>query len=114
MEEIIVKEENNIRIDIYLANKKEVSRETIKRWIEEKNVLVNGQSTKPSYKVQENDKISVKPEQVKEISLEAQDIPIEVLYEDNDILVVNKPKGMVVHPANGNPDGTLVNAVMNI
>lgn len=114
MEEIIVKEENNIRIDIYLANKKEVSRETIKRWIEEKNVLVNGQSTKPSYKVQENDKISVKPEQVKEISLEAQDIPIEVLYEDNDILVVNKPKGMVVHPANGNPDGTLVNAVMAI
>lgn len=114
MEEIIVKEENNIRIDIYLANKKEVSRETIKRWIEEKNVLVNGQSTKPSYKVQENDKISVKPEHVKEISLEAQDIPIEVLYEDNDILVVNKPKGMVVHPANGNPDGTLVNAVMAI
>lgn len=114
MEKIIVKEENNIRIDIYLANKKEVSRETIKRWIEEKNVLVNGQSTKPSYKVQENDKISVKPEQVKEISLEAQDIPIEVLYEDNDILVVNKPKGMVVHPANGNPDGTLVNAVMAI
>ena len=114
MEEIIVKEENNIRIDIYLANKKGVSRETIKRWIEEKNVLVNGQSTKPSYKVQENDKISVKPEQVKEISLEAQDIPIEVLYEDNDILVVNKPKGMVVHPANGNPDGTLVNAVMAI
>ena len=114
MEEIIVKEENNIRIDIYLANKKGVSRETIKRWIEEENVLVNGQSTKPSYKVQENDKISVKPEQVKEISLEAQDIPIEVLYEDNDILVVNKPKGMVVHPANGNPDGTLVNAVMAI
>lgn len=114
MEKIIVKEENNIRIDIYLANKKEVSRETIKRWIEEKNVLVNGQSTKPSYKVQENDKISVKPEQVKEISLEAQDIPIEVLYEDEDILVVNKPKGMVVHPANGNPDGTLVNAVMAI
>ncbi len=114
MEKIIVKEENNIRIDIYLANKKEVSRETIKRWIEEKNVLVNGQSTKPSYKVQENDKILVKPEQVKEISLEAQNIPIEVLYEDEDILVVNKPKGMVVHPANGNPDGTLVNAVMAI
>lgn len=114
MEEIIVKEENNIRIDIYLANKKEVSRETIKRWIEEKNVLVNGKPTKPSYKVQENDKILVKPEQVKEISLEAQDIPIEVLYEDEDILVVNKPKGMVVHPANGNPDGTLVNAVMAI
>lgn len=114
MEEIIVKEENNIRIDIYLANKKEVSRETIKRWIDEKNVLVNGKPTKPSYKVQENDKISVKPEKVKEISLKAQDIPIEVLYEDEDILVVNKPKGMVVHPANGNPDGTLVNAVMAI
>ena len=114
MEELIVKEENNVRIDIYLANKKEVSRETIKRWIEEKNVLVNGKTTKPSYKVQENDIITVTPEQIKEISLEAQDIPIEVLYEDDDILVVNKPKGMVVHPANGNPDGTLVNAVMAI
>ena len=114
MEELIVKEENNVRIDIYLANKKEVSRETIKRWIEEKNVLVNGKTTKPSYKVQENDIITVTPELIKEISLEAQDIPIEVLYEDDDILVVNKPKGMVVHPANGNPDGTLVNAVMAI
>ncbi len=50
----------------------------------------------------------------KEIALEAQEIPIDVLYEDNDIIVVNKPKGMVVHPANGNPDGTLVNAVMAI
>ena len=114
MEELIVKEENNVRIDIYLANKKEVSRETIKRWIEEKNVLVNGKTTKPSYKVQENDIITVTPELIKEISLEAQDIPIEVLYEDDDILVVNKPKGMVVHPANVNPDGTLVNAVMAI
>ena len=112
MEELIVKEGNNSRIDIYLAKQKEVSRETIKRWIEEKNVLVNGKATKPSYKVQENDIILVKPEEIKEISLEAQDIPIEVLYEDDDILVVNKPKGMVVHPANGNPDGTLVNAVM--
>ncbi len=54
----------------------------------------------------------MEPEEIKDIELKAQDIPLEVLYEDNDILVVNKPKGMVVHPANGNPDGTLVNAVM--
>lgn len=60
------------------------------------------------------DKIYINKPEAKEISIKAQDIPIEILYEDNDIIVVNKPKGMVVHPANGNPDGTLVNAVMSI
>ena len=62
----------------------------------------------------ENDKVEVEIPEVKEVSIEAQDIPVEVLYEDNDIIVVNKPKGLVVHPANGNPDGTLVNALMKI
>lgn len=100
------------RIDVFLSEKKEISRETAKRWIEQENVRVNDKKVKPSYKIQDNDVISVQPEEVKDIELKAQDIPLEVLYEDNDILVVNKPKGMVVHPANGNPDGTLVNAVM--
>ena len=100
------------RIDVFLSEKKEISRETAKRWIEQENVRVNDKKVKPSYKIQDNDVISVQPEEVKDIELKAQDIPLEVLYEDNDILIVNKPKGMVVHPANGNPDGTLVNAVM--
>ena len=77
-------------------------------------IFVNGKKTKVSYKVQQGDEISIENEEPKEIELKAQNIPIDVLYEDNDIIVVNKPKGMVVHPANGNPDGTLVNAVMAI
>ena len=102
------------RVDTYLAEKTEFSRTNIQRLIENEKILVNGKKTKVSYKVQNNDEISIEKEEPKEVSLEAQDIPIEVLYEDKDIIVINKPKGMVVHPANGNPDGTLVNAVMSI
>lgn len=116
MKEFVVKkEEENNRIDRYLSEKsKDFSRVAIQRWIEEEKVLVNGKKTKPSYKVQENDKISMEEEKPKEIELKAQEIPLEIIYEDNDIIVVNKPKGLVVHPANGNPDGTLVNAIMAI
>lgn len=116
MKEFIVeKEEANKRIDAYLSSKSEdISRVAIQRLIENEKVLVNGKKTKASYKVQENDKITQEEEIAQEISLKAQDIPIEIIYEDNDIIVVNKPKGMVVHPANGNPDGTLVNAIMAI
>lgn len=116
MKEFVVKkEEENNRIDRYLSEKsKDFSRVAIQRWIEEEKVLVNGKKTKPSYKVQENDKISIEEEKPKEIELKAQEIPLEIIYEDNDIIVVNKPKGLVVHPANGNPDGTLVNAIMAI
>ena len=78
------------------------------------HILVNGKNAKVSYKIQENDKISVEIPEPKQIELKAQNIPIEIIYEDSDIIVVNKPKGMVVHPANGNPDGTLVNAIMAI
>ena len=102
------------RIDAYLAEVTEFSRVNIQRLIENEKILVNGRCVKVSYKIQQNDEITIEEEEPKEISLEAQDIPIEVLYEDNDIIVINKPKGMVVHPANGNPDGTLVNAVMAI
>ena len=116
MKEINVKkEEENQRIDSYLSKKSEDnSRMSIQRLIEEEKVLVNGKKTKSSYKVQEGDKISIEDDEPKEILLKAQEIPIEIIYEDNDIIVVNKPKGLVVHPANGNPDGTLVNAIMAI
>ena len=112
---IVNKKEENNRIDTYLTKKKrEVSRVTIQRLIYENKILVNGKKVKGSYKVQENDKITVEEDKPKEILLKAQEIPIEIIYEDDDIIVVNKPKGMVVHPANGNPDGTLVNAIMAI
>lgn len=116
MEKYIVKEgEDGKRIDAYIPTKDtDISRTAVQRMIEEGNILVNGKKIKASYKVAIGDEIQVEKIAPKEISLEAQDIPLEVIYEDNDIIVINKPKGMVVHPANGNPDGTLVNAVMAI
>lgn len=114
MDIIKVKEDSKKRIDAFVAENTEFSRVAVQRLIEEQKILVNGKPTKSSYKVQSGDEIQIEKVEAKEISLEAQDIPLDVLYEDNDIIVINKPKGMVVHPANGNPDGTLVNAVMAI
>ena len=116
METFIVKdEEEKQRIDRYLSEKSDnYSRVAIQRLIEEEKILVNGKKTKASYKVQKDDKITIEKEEPKISKVEPQDIPIEIIYEDEDIIVVNKPKGMVVHPANGNPDGTLVNSLMAI
>ena len=86
----------------------------VQKLLEENNILVNGSIKKSSYKVKMGDKIDITINKPKESKIEAQDIPVEIVYEDADIIVVNKPKGLVVHPANGNPDGTLVNAIMNI
>ncbi len=69
---------------------------------------------KSSLKVKQGDIVEIEEVEAKEIELKAQDIPLDIVYEDSDIIVVNKQKGLVVHPANGNPDGTLVNAIMNI
>lgn len=69
---------------------------------------------KSSTKVKQGDIVEIEEVEAKEIELKPQDIPLDIIYEDNDIIVVNKQKGLVVHPANGNPDGTLVNAIMNI
>lgn len=114
MENIVVELEN-MRLDTYLASKyKDLSRAMVKKLIEQENILVNGKAKKISYKVQKGDIVEVNIPKPKEINLKAEKIPVEIVYEDNDIIVVNKPKGMVVHPANGNPDGTLVNAIMAI
>ena len=91
-----------------------LSRSMIQKLLDDGKILVNGKKEKPSYKTKLNDTIIVEEVVAKEIELKAQDIPVNIIYEDSDIIVVNKPKGMVVHPANGNPDGTLVNAIMNI
>lgn len=116
MKEFIVeKEEIGKRLDAYLSLKNEkISRTMVQKLIEERNILVNGKNPKASYKVSEGDKIILEEVEPKEISLKAQDIAVDIIYEDKDIIVVNKPKGLVVHPANGNPDGTLVNAIMAI
>ena len=111
--EKIVADLENMRLDAYVSSKEiNLSRTNIQRLIEEGNILVNSQKKKISYKVQIGDNIEINIPKAKETSIKAENIPVEVVYEDNDIIVVNKPKGMVVHPANGNPDGTLVNAIM--
>lgn len=69
---------------------------------------------KSSVKVKQGDTVEIEDIEIKQTELKPQEIPLDIIYEDTDIIVVNKPKGLVVHPANGNPDGTLVNAIMNI
>ena len=111
--ENIVSDLENMRLDVYISKKNDnLSRTMIQKLIEDGQILVNGNKKKISYKVQIGDVIQIHIPEPKKTDIKAQNIPIEVIYEDDDILVVNKPKGMVVHPANGNPDGTLVNAVM--
>lgn len=113
MEELIVDQENKERIDKYIAKcLPDLSRVMVQKLIEEKQILVNEKSVKTSYTVQKGDKITITIPEAKETTLKPQDIPLDIVYEDDDILVVNKAKGMVVHPAAGNPEGTLVNAVM--
>lgn len=111
---IVVKEaDEGKRLDSYISTvREELSRMTVKRLVEENKITVNQKYVKPAYLVQQGDIIQIELEEPKETTLKAQNIPISIIYEDKDILVVNKPKGLVVHPANGNPDGTLVNAIL--
>lgn len=90
----------------------EISRTRLQKLIEEGKVKVNGKIEKNSYIVKIGDKILIEEEEPEEIELKPQEIPLDIIYEDNDIIVINKSKGLVVHPGNGNPDHTLVNAVM--
>ncbi len=116
MKQFIVKADlKDLRIDKAISEKYEdLSRTMIQKLMEEEKILVNGKVQKPSYKVKEEDTITIEEIEAKEIELKAQEIPLDIVYEDKDIIVVNKQKGLVVHPANGNPDGTLVNAIMAI
>ena len=102
-----------LRLDKAISMKDEsLSRVAVQRMIDEENILVNEKATKTSYKLKLNDIVTIIKEEPKEVEIKAEDIPLDVIYEDKDILVVNKQKGLVVHPGNGNPDGTLVNAIM--
>ena len=110
MEVEVLREE---RIDKYLAEELGISRSTVKKMIDEGFVLVNGKKAKASLILSETDELFVKDGFIKEASFEAEDIPINIVYEDDDLLVINKKSGMVVHPGNGNTSGTLVNALMH-
>ncbi|WP_458458254.1 RluA family pseudouridine synthase [Pseudobutyrivibrio sp.] len=105
--------DSGIRIDKYLASAlPEKSRSYYQKAIDSGFVLVNGKQIKSKYQTKLGDEIVVSIEPVKEIDIKPEDIPIDILYEDEDVIVVNKPKGMVVHPAPGHYSGTLVNALM--
>ncbi len=111
--ERLVADEQNVRLDAYISKKyDDISRTMVQKLIDEANILVNGKKEKASYKVQLNDVLEISLPEPKEVNIKPENIPIDIVYEDNDIVIVNKPKGLVVHPANGNPDGTLVNAIM--
>ena len=101
------------RIDKVLTTKiSSLSRSRIQELVQDRNILVNGKKVKTSYKVQKNDLVSVSVPKLKPLAVIPEDIPLDIIYEDQDVIVVNKPQGMVVHPAAGHPDHTLVNALL--
>lgn len=110
---IVTKENVGTRLDKFLALVlQDVSRSNIQNIIDEGKVLVNNKEKKSNYKLKEKDFVLVSIPEPKELNVEPENIPIEIMYEDSDIIVVNKPHGMVVHPAPGVYNGTLVNALL--
>lgn len=113
MEEIkVLEEQNNIRIDKYLNDVLEDSRATIQFMIREGHILVNGNSVKNNYKVKTNDIITIEELIPEEVDIKPENIDIDIVYQDDTLLVVNKGYDMVVHPGAGNYSGTLVNAIL--
>jgi 23S rRNA pseudouridine1911/1915/1917 synthase len=111
---IIVEEEmDGERLDAFLAEQVEqLSRSAVKNLINEGQVLVNGAKQKASYHVREGDEISIEIPEPQVLEVKPRDIPLEIIYQDEDLAVINKPKGLVVHPAHGNWDYTMVNALL--
>ncbi len=109
---IIVEDNEGIRIDSYLSEKLELSRSKVQKLIKEDKVKVNGKIVNNSYLVKIDDEIIVDDNLDYSINVEAEDIPLDIVYEDDDLLIINKESGMVVHPAPGHYTGTLVNALL--
>lgn len=103
---------SNIRLDQYLADALELSRSKIQKLIKDDRITVDGKNVNASYLVKENEIIGVDDDLSFEIHINPEDIDVDIVYEDDDLLIVNKKSGMVVHPAPGNYSGTLVNALM--
>lgn len=112
MMEIVVSDNEKIRIDKYLINNTDMSRNKIQKLINDGKIRVNGGLVKASYLVNINDKIEIDEDTSEEINVEPEEMKLDIVYEDNYLLVVNKPSGMVVHPGNGNYHHTLVNGLM--
>ena len=110
----VVAEQKNERIDKFVAGiNNEWSRTQVHQWIKDNVVTVNGKAVKGNYKVKEEDEITVTIPEPEELDIQPEDLNLEIYYEDADVLVVNKPRGMVVHPAPGHTSGTLVNGLMH-
>lgn len=108
----LIEDDIGTRIDTVIAEREKISRSAGAKLVEGGMVLVNSQKVAKNYKIKENDVIVIFHPEVETYDVQPQNIPLDIVYEDYDIVVVNKKKGMVVHPAAGNPDGTLVNALL--
>lgn len=109
---IAAPEDAGARLDAFLAGKMEKTRSSVQKLIEEENVRLNGAPAAKNDRLREGDRVEATEPPPEVLDVKPQNIPLDIVYEDQDLLVVNKPKGMVVHPAAGNPDGTLVNALL--
>ena len=112
IEYIACESDEGLRCDAVAARQCEITRSSVQQLIASGNVTVNGKTAAKSCRISSGDVICVNIPDAREVDITPQNIPIEIVYEDDYLLIVNKPKGMVVHPAAGNPDGTLVNALM--
>ncbi|OAH53701.1 MULTISPECIES: RluA family pseudouridine synthase [Bacillaceae] len=109
----VAEEENGSRIDkLAAAQDEQFSRTQVQDWLKEGHVLVNGKPVKANYKAVAGDEVTIHIPEPEELKIEAEDLQLDVYYEDTDVIVVNKPSGMVVHPAPGHVSGTLVNGLM--
>ncbi len=112
MERIVIEDDINIRLDAYLSKNIDYSRSKISKMITNGDIKVNDLKVKNSYLLKKDDIVEIGDIEVENMNVEAENIPLDIVYEDDDVLVVNKPNGMVVHPAIGNNHGTLVNALL--
>lgn len=110
---VVTEQEAGQRLDQFLKEASGLTRSEVQKWIKDgRALLADGKMIRSNYHVQTGDQISFSWEEKKELALIPQDIPLDILYEDEHMLVINKARGMVVHPGSGNPDGTLVNALL--
>lgn len=103
---------NNERIDIFISANADLTRTRVQQLIKEQKVEVNGKKIKASYKIEKNDEISIEIPEMQEVEIKAENIKLNIIYEDEDIAIINKQPGLVVHPAQGHYSGTLVNGIM--
>ncbi len=111
---VVAPEDAGVRIDRYLSDQcQDISRSYLQKLLKEQSVLVEEKPVKSNYKVNKGDRISLTLPEIREPEIVPEDIPLDIIYEDKDIILINKPKGMVVHPAAGHYNGTLVNGLMS-